>query len=125
MIQLELSSLAKQSLDNETMKIRAWFDRLKHDSPCYFEAVKILGPFSPSIEKLRNRYRKQILLYSKNYKPIHQLVSMFSKNYKNIPSHLPNIPQKPPQPKTSPPNLPRGRFGELFQITPKGAHSQS
>lgn len=84
MIQVELSSTNKSKIDYEGDHIRKWFDRLRKTSPSLFSTVKVLGPFAPSVEKLRGRYRKQILLCSKSHKPIHGLVRVFSKDYKKI-----------------------------------------
>ena len=73
MVQIELSSLKKDSLERASRKLRDWLDNLTKSHPQALQAIQVVGPMTPAVEVIRKRFRKKMILTSLDIKPLHQL----------------------------------------------------
>lgn len=72
MVTLHLSALNREQAEKDIADLRRYLDTLrKKERP--FQRIEVMGPTRSPIEKIRGRYRWQILLKGREISPLHEL----------------------------------------------------
>lgn len=72
MVQIEFNSEDRNLLMEYSKKIEKWIDQALDDDKSPLSHVKVLGPSAPTIETIRRRHRRTIILVCSDLKTLHQ-----------------------------------------------------
>ena len=82
MILVEFNSMNISVLNQLCDRIDDWFDSIGHRYPEWPKKVKVLGPATPAVEMIRNRWRKVMVFSSQDTGTLREVVSYFATAFK-------------------------------------------
>ena len=85
---LEFSSTDLKLLENYTEQLSDWLTTCLEKEESSLSSLRVQGPYSPGIERINKRWRKHLLLRSKEPKDIHQTVRMIQESIRNKPASI-------------------------------------
>lgn len=81
LIRIEITSVFQETLNLFCADISSWQKSFIIRHPDLVDKTRILGPLIPPIEKINKRYRRALLLSSKNSETVHQVAYEFLKAF--------------------------------------------
>ncbi|MBC61798.1 MAG: primosomal protein N' [Zetaproteobacteria bacterium] len=81
LIHLEMNGSQPSLVKNTIQKLSKWLEKWLENQPNTFEDIKIIGPYTPAIEKIRARHRQQILFSSPDYKKLNFILNHTLKQF--------------------------------------------
>lgn len=88
MISMEFSSEDEAKLQRFCNKLEAWFSKLVMTRPHLIAGLKVLGPAIPAIERVRQRYRRALLLVSANVGNLHRFLDLINAEFSQLPAGI-------------------------------------
>lgn len=88
LVLIDLSSKKLEVLNQFCGEISHWLEELMVRIPDIKKELMIIGPVVPPIEKIREKFRRTILIRSENLKPIWKFLILYKQNVVNMPSSI-------------------------------------
>ena len=83
-VTFDFSSTKMQLLDPLCHKLQNWLHGIVAKAPEVLAGARILGPASPPIERVRGRYRRQLILAGTDVKAVRQLARTVAANLEQL-----------------------------------------